>query len=81
MSVKIDIVKVKPSFFDYDKDLTNSTKRVEKLAPKLGNLAYACGALRVGTDLDNLKRVQDFCFKNGKHEWQRLTISREAIIH
>ena len=59
-------MKVKPSFFDYDKGLTNLPKRVEKIGTK--NLAYACGcgALRVGTNLNNLKGAQDFFFENGK---------------
>lgn len=41
-------MKVKPSFFYYDKGLTNLPKSVEKIGTK--NLAYACGALRVGTE-------------------------------
>ena len=72
-------MKVKPSFFDYDKGLTNLPKLVEKNSTK--NLEYACGALRVGTDLNNLKGAQDFCFENDKHEWQGSAINRGAIIH
>ncbi|GAY31811.1 hypothetical protein CUMW_272300 [Citrus unshiu] len=45
------------------------------------DLSYMRKETGLAPNLDNLKGAQDFCFENGKHEWQGSTINKGAIIH